>query len=328
MAIKIGDLFKREKKAAKGLLSFEWVAFGYLAFTVLMMIILWDKLTNAEDMIKGRIQFVLVTLALWAVYRLWPCRLTIFLRILGQMAFLGWWYPDTYELNRVLPNLDHLFAAADQTLFGCQPSLLFSQQVPWGWFSELMCLGYVSYFPLIVLVVLYYFVRRYHEFVWASTVILAAFFAYYVVFVLVPVTGPQFYYPAVGFDKIAAGVFPDLGNWFLTHDFRMPAPGWSDGFFYHLLDVTHDSGERPTAAFPSSHVGITAILFLLALRTRCRWLSGILLFFLILMCMSTVYIFAHYLVDVLAGLVTALLFYALFYYLSVRFVWNKKTNIR
>ena len=140
MAIKIGDLFKREKKAAKGLLSFEWVACGYLAFTVLMMIILWDKLTNAEDMIKGRIQFVLVTLALWAVYRLWPCRLTIFLRILGQMAFLGWWYPDTYEINRALPNLDHLFAGWEQSLFGCQPSLLFSQKITYGWFSELMCL--------------------------------------------------------------------------------------------------------------------------------------------------------------------------------------------
>ena len=234
------------------------------------------------------------------------------LRVTVQLAFLSWWYPDTYELNRVLPNLDHHFASIEQALFGCQPALVFSQQVSWGWFSELMCLGYVSYFLLIVLVTLYYFFRRNDEFVKASSVIITSFFVYYVIFVLVPVTGPQFYYPAVGFDTIAAGVFPDLGNWFMTHDFRMAAPGWSDGFFYHLLDVTHDSGERPTAAFPSSHVGITTILFLLALRTRCRWLSGTILFFLILMCFSTVYIFAHYLVDVIAGLVTGVLFYYAF----------------
>ena len=232
--------------------------------------------------------------------------------VVSELAFLSWWYPDTYELNRVLPNLDHHFASIEQALFGCQPALVFSQQVSWGWFSELMCLGYVSYFSLIVLVTLYYFFRRNDEFVKASSVIITSFFVYYVIFVLVPVTGPQFYYPAVGFDTIAAGVFPDLGNWFMTHDFRMAAPGWSDGFFYHLLDVTHDSGERPTAAFPSSHVGITTILFLLALRTRCRWLSGTILFFLILMCFSTVYIFAHYLVDVIAGLVTGVLFYYAF----------------
>ena len=311
MAIKIGDLFKREKKAAKGLLSFEWVAFGYLAFTVLMMIILWDKLTNAEDMIKGRIQFVLVTLALWAVYRLWPCRLTIFLRILGQMAFLGWWYPDTYEINRALPNLDHLFAGWEQSLFGCQPSLLFSQKITYGWFSELMCLGYVSYFPLMLITYLYYFFKRYKEFQMTAFVMLGAFFIYYVVFVLLPVTGPQFYYLAVGSEKIAAGIFPNIGDWFLTHSERMAAPGWTDGFFYHLLDLTHDAGERPTAAFPSSHVGVTTVVMLLALRTRSKGLNFTILPFYILMCLSTVYIYAHYAIDAIAGMVTGILLYYL-----------------
>ena len=42
--MKIKDLFIREKKPAKGLLAFEWVAFGYLAFTVLMMVALWNKI--------------------------------------------------------------------------------------------------------------------------------------------------------------------------------------------------------------------------------------------------------------------------------------------
>lgn len=309
MAIKIGDLFKREKKAAKGLLSFEWVAFGYLAFTVLMMIILWDKLTNAEDMIKGRIQFVLVTLALWAVYRLWPSRLTIFLRILGQMAFLGWWYPDTYEINRALPNLDHLFAGWEQSLFGCQPSLLFSQKITYGWFSELMCLGYVSYFPLMLITYLYYFFKRYKEFQMTAFVMLGAFFVYYVVFVLLPVTGPQFYYLAVGSEKIAAGIFPNIGDWFLTHSERMAAPGWTDGFWYHMLDLTHDAGERPTAAFPSSHVGVTTVVMLLALRTRSKGLIFTILPFYILMCLSTVYIYAHYVIDAIAGMVTGVLLY-------------------
>ena len=312
MAVKIGDLFIREKKVTKGLLAFEWVAFGYLAFTVLMMIILWDKLANAEDMTKGRIQFVLVTLALWGIYRLWPCRLTIFLRILGQMAFLGWWYPDTYEMNRALPNLDHVFAGWEQSLFGCQPSLLFSQKVPYGWFSELMCLGYVSYFPLMLITYLYYFFKRYQEFQMTAFVMLASFFAYYVVFVLLPVTGPQFYYLAVGTEKIAAGIFPNLGDWFLTHSERMAAPGWTDGFWYHMLDLTHDAGERPTAAFPSSHVGVTTVVMLLALRTRSKGLIFTILPFYILMCLSTVYIYAHYAIDAIAGLLSGVLLYFLF----------------
>ena len=312
MAIKIGDLFIREKKATKGLLAFEWVAFAYLLFTILMMIVLWDKLVNPTDMIKGRIQFVLVTLALWAVYRLWPCRLTIFVRVLVQMAFLGWWYPDTYEMNRALPNLDHVFAGWEQSLFGCQPSLLFSQKVPYGCFSELMCLGYVSYFPLMLITYIYYFFRRYKEFQLTAFVMLASFFAYYIVFVLLPVTGPQFYYLAVGTEKIAAGIFPNLGDWFLTHSERMAAPGWTDGFWYHMLDLTHDAGERPTAAFPSSHVGVTTVVMLLALRTRSKGLIFTILPFYILMCLSTVYIYAHYAIDAIAGLLSGVLLYFLF----------------
>ena len=304
----------------RGLLAVEWIALGYLVLTLLMMAAVWDQLVNPEEMIKGRIRFVLVTLAVWGVYRLFPCRLTMFLRIMVQMLFLSWWYPDTYELNRVLPNLDHVFAGWEQAVFGCQPALLFARKVPWGWFSELMCLGYVSYFPLMTLLLVYYFVWRYQEFQKAAFVMLGSFFAYYVVFVLLPVTGPQFYYLAVGTDKIAAGLFPNLGDWFLTHSERMAAPGGSDGFFYHLLDLTHDAGERPTAAFPSSHVGMTTVVMLLARRTRSRWLVFTMLPFYVLMCFSTVYILAHYAIDAIAGLITGVACYFATTKLSERWV--------
>lgn len=303
-----------EKKPHRGLLAVEWVALGYLLLTVVMMAVQWDKLVNAEEMIKGRGQYIVVTLAMWGLYRLLPCRFTMFLRILVQMLFLGWWYPDTYELNRTLPNLDHLFASWEQSLFVCQPSLLFAEKVPWGWFSELMCLGYVSYFPLMLILYLYYFVKRYKEFQMVAFAILGSFFVYYVVFIFLPVAGPQFYYLAVGTEKIAAGVFPNLGDWFLTHSERMAAPGWSEGFCYHLLDLTHDAGERPTAAFPSSHVGVTTVVMMLALRTRSKGLVLTIMPFYVLMCFSTVYIYAHYTIDALAGLVTGVgLYFALCY---------------
>jgi membrane-associated phospholipid phosphatase len=311
-------MVQRKQVAIKGLLAFEWVALAYMALTILVMAVLWDKLPNTGAMIKLRIQFVLVTLAVWGVYYLKPCKLTILLRVVVQMIFLSWWYPDTYELNRALPNLDHVFAQWEQSLFGCQPSLLFSQKVPYGWFSELMCLGYVSYFPLMLITYLYYFFRRYKEFQMTAFVMLTSFFAYYVVFVLLPVTGPQFYYLAVGTEKIAAGIFPNLGDWFLTHSERMAAPGWTDGFWYHMLDLTHDAGERPTAAFPSSHVGITTVVMLLALHTRSRALIFTILPFYILMCLSTVYIYAHYAIDAIAGLLTGTLLY-----FTLKAIWHR-----
>ena len=303
----------------KGLLAVEWIAMGYLLLTLLMMAVLWDKLVSPEQMIKGRITFVLVTLAAWGVYWLKPCRLTMFLRIAVQMVFLSWWYPDTYELNRTLPNLDHVFAGCEQAVFGCQPALLFAQKAPWGWFSELMCMGYISYFPMMTILLVYYFLYRYNEFLKAAFVLLGAFFIFYVIFIFLPVTGPQFYYLAVGPEKIAAGVFPNLGDWFLTHSERMAVPGWTDGFFYHLLEMAHNAGERPTAAFPSSHVGITTVVMLLAHHTHCRKLVLGMLPFYILMCLSTVYILAHYAIDALTGLFTGVVLYFVLIRLSKRF---------
>lgn len=303
----------------KGLLAVEWIAMGYLLLTLLMMAVLWDKLVSPEQMIKGRITFVLVTLAAWGVYWLKPCRLTMFLRIAVQMVFLSWWYPDTYELNRILPNLDHMFAGCEQAVFGCQPALLFAQKVPWGWFSELMCMGYISYFPMMTILLIYYFFYRYNEFLKAAFVLLGAFFIFYVIFIFLPVTGPQFYYLATGPEKIAAGVFPNLGDWFLTHSERMAVPGWTDGFFYHLLEMAHNAGERPTAAFPSSHVGITTVVMLLAHHAHCRKLVLGMLPFYILMCLSTVYILAHYAIDALTGLFTGVVLYFVLIRLSKRF---------
>ena len=66
--------------------------------------------------------------------------------------------------------------------------------------------------------------------------------------------------------------------------------------------------SRPTAAFPSSHVGISTILMILSWRTSRR-LFFVLTPFYVLLCGATVYIQAHYLIDAIAGLLTAPLFY-------------------
>lgn len=173
------ELFRLEKKPKKGLLAVEWVTMGYLVLTLLLMFFTWTKLHNPESMLWGRIRVVAMTAALWAVYRMVPCRLTRLFRIVAQMALLSWWYPDTYEFNRMFTNLDHIFAGYDQTLFGCQPSLLFAKAVSNPVFSELMDLGYVSYYPMIVVITLFYFLFRYRQFHRTAFIILGSFFVCY-----------------------------------------------------------------------------------------------------------------------------------------------------
>ena len=310
------QFFEIEKKPVKGLMAYEWVVMGYLVMTLFLILFTYTKLQYPEAMMWGRLRIAAITVALWGVYRLMPCRLTRLIRVVVQMALLAWWYPDTYELNRLFPNLDHVFATWEQELFGMQPALVFAAQYPQAIVSELMCLGYASYYPLMAVVLLYYYFKKNFEFERASYILIASFFIYYVIFVFLPVAGPQYYYLAVGLDNIAQGVFPHIGDYFSTHQEALAVPGWNEGFFYHMVEDAHAAGERPTAAFPSSHVGITTVLLCLAAHTKSWRLTAFIIPFFVLMFAATVYIQAHYLIDAIAGLLTGVLFYTIMFVAS------------
>ena len=308
------ELVRIEKKPEKGLMAFEWIVVAYILLTTIYIAVAYPLLSQPQDLLIGRLRIAAIIALLWIVYRLAPCRLTKLARVAAQMALLAWWYPDTYELNRILPNLDHLFAQFDQNLFGYQPALVFSQLMPWPWFSELMDLGYASYFPMILIILVYYFFFRYKDFEKASFILIASFFIYYIIFIFLPVTGPQYYYLAIESNDFITGSFPAVGDYFNLHADRIVSPGWEEGIFYKMVENAHQAGERPTAAFPSSHVGITVVILLLAwkARTPYQWLTLLLMPFAILMFLATVYIQAHYFVDVVAGIITGIIFFYLF----------------
>ena len=305
----IKDYFKIDKNPKKGLMTLEWVMLGYMAITIITMLFTYTKLVNPEAMLWGRLRVLVMTIALWAVYRMIPCRITKMVRIIAQMALLAWWYPDTYEINRMFPNLDHIFAGWEQDLFGCQPALLFAKTMPWAAVSELMSMGYFMYYPMIALVTFYYFFCRYYEAERAAFVMLASFFIYYLIYIYVPVVGPTFYFEAVGISEITKGIFPALGDYFNTHTNCLPTPGYTDGIFYQLVEDAKNAGERPTAAFPSSHVGVSTICMLLVWHAGNRKMLYVMLPFYIFLCLATVYIQAHYLIDAIAGLISAVVIY-------------------
>ena len=98
------DLFKLEKKPVKGLMAYEWVVMAYLVLTLIVIFFMYTTINNPQAMIFGRLRIVALTAAMWVVYRLAPCRATRFLRVGVQLGLLAWWYPDTFEINRHLPN--------------------------------------------------------------------------------------------------------------------------------------------------------------------------------------------------------------------------------
>lgn len=289
-------------------LPIELVTLVYTLFTSLLIALLWTRIPDPFRLLEGR-AFVLAGMGLiFLIYRVRPNDYTLFLRYLFPLSLLGYWYPDTYEFCRVFPNLDDIFARADFALFGCQPAVSFSHLLPQKLWSELFHLGYFSYYPLIALAVLSPLATGRSRFERASFIVLTGFFLYYTIYLFVPVAGPQYYFHAVGEETILGGNFPEVGYYFRYHTELAHSPG-PDGFFRELVELSQATGERPTAAFPSSHVGMSTIILILLYNDR-RWLFYGALPFYVLLCCATVYIQAHYLVDVIGGLVSAVVFYA------------------
>lgn len=303
------DLKLFEKvESGKGLFAVETVSLIYNALTTLLIFVLYSRMEHPEAMLLERLGIVALTFALIFMYQAFPCRLSAFVRMAVQMSLLAYWYPDTFEFNRLFPNLDHLFASAEQFLFHSQPAVEFCKHFPSIWFSEPFNMGYFCYYPMMLVVVVFYFLFHFEWFEKVSCVLVTSFFIYYFIYVFVPVAGPQFYFPAIGMDNVMAQHFPAIGDYFNHNDYLIPGPGFDKGFFYQLVEASQEVGERPTAAFPSSHVGISTIVMIMAWRVNKK-LAYVLSPFYVLLCCATVYIQAHYLIDAIAGFVSAFFVY-------------------
>jgi membrane-associated phospholipid phosphatase len=196
-------------------------------------------------------------------------------------VLLAFFYGETAHLNTFFfPKIDPVISSWDQWIFNFQPSVLFSEILNQSFFSELMYFGYFSYYltPLLSLIVIWKYKKSYFE--EFSFLLLSAYFVYYMIFIFLPAEGPQFYFP-VPFNQVE-----------------------SHGLFGTIVKLIQHYGEAPTAAFPSSHIGVSVIILILLFKNH-KTLFKIFLPFCIILMFSTVYIKAHYFVDVIAGLVSA-----------------------
>jgi len=192
-----------------------------------------------------------------------------------------------WPLFHALP-LDGHLARADQALFGCQPSLAWRAALPQRWLSEIFCFAYLVYYFFTPIVGFTALLRS--GYATAERVILAAtacFFVCYALFWMFPTVGPHFWFP------------PAQG------------PQLYDGYvFNHALFFFTRGGEIRGGAFPSSHIAV-ATLFTLWARRDVKVLFAPLAVVTAVMLPAVVYLRAHYLVDVPAGLlVGAIAFWA------------------
>lgn len=326
------------QKKQLDLTSIELLTLIYTAITTVMILLMWNDLSNPWSMLGLRTlavgMMIAANIIAFAVRKtadrkfsvdcrpLAVDRIITSIKIFPMLILLIWWYPDIFEFCSVFPYQDHIFAGLDQMLFGCQPALEFDQNVPSPVWSELFCLGYYGYYYMMAAVIIFYLLCRYDQLDKAGFIFMASFFLFYFIFDFLPVAGPQFYFRALldtghidsptgssAFSSLFAEGFPQLGHYFRDHR-EMISPDMH-GIFGQLVIGAQEIGERPAAAFPSSHVGMGTVMMLLAAYSRNKWLFWIMLPIYLLLCCGTVYIKAHYLIDSISGFFTAIIFFYL-----------------
>ena len=302
-----GKQLDLEHRPIKGLIAIEKIMAAYCGLTLLLALFFIGKIETAP--VINRLYIILGTAGAWGLYRIRPGRTTYYIRVFYQVALLAYWYPDIYYYARFMPNTDHIFAAADQVIFGCQPSIILSQVLGGIFWKELFNMGYFSYYIMIFAVVLWAAFRKSEMFDRTACVVLFSFMAYYTIYLFLQSAGPQFYFQHIGMDNVQAGIFPNAGDWFQTHSELVHDGGTKGGLFTSLVEIAQQS-EKPIAAFPSSHVGLSTIIIVLAWKLSHRLFAVFLPFYCIL-CISTVYIGAHYAIDVLGGWVSAAAIYCI-----------------
>jgi membrane-associated phospholipid phosphatase len=207
------------------------------------------------------------------------------------IRFLHDWYPlamfifsfeEVARFSQVLvPQWqDFHIIALEQRIFPSSPNF-WAQHAPSRVLSEIMDLGYFTYYPLFPVVAGFLYAekdkRPFHELVLAAVWMYLISFCVYIVF---PTEGPRRALPG----------------------FHAPAPGW---IFSELVRFIQGGAGVHGNALPSSHVALALLCAVFAHGRLPRW-APFVWTSLCLICLGAVYDGYHYLSDVLAGLLVAL----------------------
>lgn len=279
----------------------DYATQAYLALVGLLILLFHNATVPAWPRLLGAhaAGLVLVHWLIQAHARRKPAPPLDFLRHFYPVLLYTAFFVETGSLNRMFfPDyLDPMVARWEQALFGCQPSVLFMQKLPWLAVSELFYVSYFSYYIMIGGVGIALYLRSRQQFYHYVSVVSFLFYVCYLIYIFLPVIGSR-----VFFHQVDGYTLPEATQQLALTDAYPEAV--QAGVFFRIMRWVYRVFEAPGAALPSSHVAVALCTVFFSFR-YLRPIRYIHLAVALLLCLSTVYCRYHYAIDVLAGLVAA-----------------------
>ena len=279
----------------------DYATQAYIALVGLLILFFHNSTVPAWPRLLGAhaVGLVLIHALIQIHARHKPGRMLEFLRHFYPVLLYTAFFCETGSVNRMFfPNyLDPLVAHWEQSLFGCQPSVLCMAKLPRLAVSELFYASYCSYYFMVGGVGIALFLRSRQQFFHYVSVLSFLFYVCYLIYVLLPIIGPRAF-----FHQVEGYALPQATQQLAVTDVYPQAV--QAGVFFRLMRWVYRIFEAPGAALPSSHVAVAlcTVYFSFRYLPRIRYLH---LAVAVLLCFSTVYCRYHYLLDVVAGLVAA-----------------------
>ena len=256
---------------------------GYLIFSTTLIIVCLRNIPRWETLLPIHLGLILM------IYGLSYARK----RSVQVLSPLSQWYPALLFIfffeeigqlvHAIFPGwFDEYLIRADYAIFGVHPTV-WIEQFSGFWLNEYMQLVYTSYFLLTIGLGAYLWLRNQRkDFAEFITSTCAAYYLCYIIFVLFPIESPY-------------------------HTLRFLQQGeLSGGPFTAFINLIESHGRVHGGAFPSAHVAGSMVVLISAWRFAKRvayWLTPLVLS----ICVATVYGRYHYVMDVFAGILVALI---------------------
>ncbi len=274
---------------------FAFCSFFNVGKRTLTLDLLWH-ISLDRELVFGSI-FLFIPVLLFLYYR-WTNasagRIAKFFRLFYVQLLYALFFKESIILSQLFysgRSLDLLFARADQLLFNSQPAAQFYLTLPdYPIITEVFFFGYFFYYILVISSFWMLYIKgEKKEAACALVVITSSLYMLYIFFIFFPVQGPKYF-------------FPELRNLWYTNFHGFLITGLMKSIFNNM--------NLAGAAFPSSHVALSLIALILNWKYNLP-LALIFLPFTLILFVSTVYIYAHYVVDVFGGIAAGIALYFL-----------------
>lgn len=220
------------------------------------------------------------------------------LRFWYSVAIILICFKETYYIIHSLKpdDWDSILIKADFAIFGVNPTQ-WVYRFANPFLTEFLQLIYFLYYFIIIIYGLeLYLWKRYEEYKFATFIIVTCFYLCYVFYVMFPAIGPRFLLH--NFNTINSelpGIF--LTKWIRAFlDFGESIPAGA-------VNIS-DFAQRD--AMPSAHTSLAIIIVYLSHKIKSKSFYFYLPY-LICMIISTIYLRYHYVIDIAAGVVVALI---------------------